>query len=351
MASRRVGRPQFDKLPTATGGIARAAYARAMQARLDLDVLLKQSGLTSRQIQNAYLRIDVKQQIRFLNLVASMLPDEMLGFRLGQEFDLRELGLLYYVQASSDSLGEALRRLARYSALSNEGVQIRYLGDKRLLVRFEYVGVARREDRHQIEFFVTALVRICRHLTGRRLLPIGVKLVHRRAETSSEFKAFFGCDVRFGRNIDEVVYPGSAKGLPSVNADPYLNVLLEKYCNDALAKRRTLAKSWRLSVENAIAPLLPHGRADISSVAEQLGVSRRTLARRLAAEGLTFAGALDALRFDLAKRYLQEPRLPISQIAWLLGYGATSAFDHAFKRWSGQAPRKMRICVPNKGEA
>ena len=108
-------------------------------------------------------------------------------------------------------------------------------------------------------------------------------------------------------------------------------------------KRRTLSKSWRLSVENAIAPLLPHGRAGIGAVAEQLGVSRRTLARRLAAEGLTFARALDALRFDLAKRYLQEPRLPISQIAWLLGYGATSAFDHAFERWSGQAPRKMRV--------
>ena len=81
MANLRVSRAQFNKLPTATGGIARAAYARAMQARLDLDLLLKQAGLTSRQIRNTYLRIDVKKQIRFLNLVANMLSDETLGFR------------------------------------------------------------------------------------------------------------------------------------------------------------------------------------------------------------------------------------------------------------------------------
>ena len=68
-------------------------------------------------------------------------------------------------------------------------------------------------------------------------------------------------------------------------------------------------------------------------------MSRRTLARRLAAEGLTFRKVLDDLRFDLTKRYLREEDLPISEIAWLLGYRETSALSHAFKRWTGRTPK------------
>lgn len=112
------------------------------------------------------------------------------------------------------------------------------------------------------------------------------------------------------------------------------------YCEEALAKRRKKSATWRLRVENSIAPLLPHGEAKIEQIAARLGVSQRTLARRLASERLTFLRILDDLRCDLAKRYLQERELPISEITWLLGYKEPSAFTHAFKRWTGSAPKR-----------
>jgi AraC-like DNA-binding protein len=95
-------------------------------------------------------------------------------------------------------------------------------------------------------------------------------------------------------------------------------------------------------LENAIVPLLPHGKARADEVAGRLGLSPRTLARRLASEGLTFEGILSELRADLAKRYLRDEALAISQIAWLLGYKEVSAFTHAFKRWTGKTPREAR---------
>jgi AraC-like DNA-binding protein len=69
-------------------------------------------------------------------------------------------------------------------------------------------------------------------------------------------------------------------------------------------------------------------------------VSRRTLARRLADENLTFRKVLDNLRFDLAKRYFREQDLPASEVAWLLGYREASTLNHAFKRWTGSAPKQ-----------
>src|SRR5262249_31784735 len=78
-------------------------------------------------------------------------------------------------------------------------------------------------------------------------------------------------------------------------------------------------------------------------IASRLGLSLRTLERRLAAEQLTFSTVLDRLRADLARRYLQDEDLPISKIAWLLGYTEVSAFNHAYKRWTGRTPREGRV--------
>ena len=78
-------------------------------------------------------------------------------------------------------------------------------------------------------------------------------------------------------------------------------------------------------------------------IARRLGMSKRTLARRVSSEGLTFAGILADLRVDLARRHLTDEDLAISQIAWLLGYQEVSAFTHAFKRQTGKAPSEVRL--------
>jgi len=97
------------------------------------------------------------------------------------------------------------------------------------------------------------------------------------------------------------------------------------------------------SIENAISSFLPHGKACVEDVARALGMSQRTLARRLSAEGLTFSRVLDAMRTDLADHYLRDATLSVSQVAWLLGFQEVSAFTFAFKRWTGQTPSQFRL--------
>ena len=88
--------------------------------------------------------------------------------------------------------------------------------------------------------------------------------------------------------------------------------------------------------------MLPHGRARTAEVARRLGMSLRTLSRKLHDEGATYAEILDELRAALAMRYLRESELPVSEIAWLLGYMEISSLTHAFKRWTGMTPRQFR---------
>lgn len=333
---------RLGALPTATGGIARLAYARAQEAGVELGPLLKKAGLTDRQIKDSDVRLNVHHQIQFLNLVAHALHDELLGFHLAQVPDLRELGLIYYVAASSETLGDALQRTARYSSIDNEGVALKYLEGANLTIAFEYVGVARHLDRHQIEFFITVLIRLCRQLTGLRLVPSGVRLTHRRSTERAELAEYFGGDIHFGARVDDVVFPGIVHDTLIASADPYLNKLLVANCEEALSRRPRKRGPFRSAVENAIVPLLPHGKARASEIAKRLGLSQRTAARRLAPEGVTFSEVLERLRADLARQYLADPGLSISRIAWLLGYQEISAFTHAFKRWTGQTPRGAR---------
>src|SRR5689334_16109661 len=108
----------FGALPNATGTLTRLAYEHAKANGLDPRPLLKQANLTFHQIKNTNLRLSVCDQIRFLDLVATALQDDLLGFHLAQPPDLRQLGFLYYVSASSDLLGDALLRLARYASIA-----------------------------------------------------------------------------------------------------------------------------------------------------------------------------------------------------------------------------------------
>ena len=329
-------------MPGAAGGVTRLAYARARQAGIDLAPLLREAGLREKQVEDVDARLGVRSQITFLNLVAEALPDELLGFHLAQTPDLRELGLLYYAAASSNLLGDALNRAARYVRLVNEGVAMVYSEGSDVAIRFNYVGIARHSDRHQIEFVVMTIVRLCRHLAGRRLEPVRVKFIHRRSGDTSEIDAFLGCAVEFGADVDELVFPAAIIRVPVAGADPYLNRLLVAQLDDAVSRRPSTQDTFRLSVENAIAPLLPHGQARADEISRRFGMSRRTFARRLASEGVTFSGVVENLRSDLAGQHLKNHDLSISQIAWLLGYQEVSAFTHAFKRWTGRTPREFR---------
>jgi AraC-like DNA-binding protein len=333
---------RLGAIPTATGALARLAYTRAREAGLEPNPLLKKAGLTHQQIKDCNARVTVRRQIQFLNLVANDLHDRFLGFHLAQMFDLREAGYLYYVPASSENLGDALQRIARFSSIANEGLSLKYLENQDIRFVFDYVGVARHLDRHQIEFFMTLLVRLCRHVTGLHLRPTSVRFTHRRGNESSELAAYFGGELDFAASVDELDFSGTVKDLKVVSADPFLNKLLVAHCEEALSQRPRNGGSFRSAVQNAIVPLLPHGEARASVIAKKLGLSQRTMARRLSLEDLTFSDVLDSLRGDLAREYLADPGLSISRIAWLLGYQEVSAFTHAFKRWTGTTPRQAR---------
>jgi AraC-like DNA-binding protein len=333
---------ELPSIPMARGGLTRLAIARLKSAGVPLVPLLRRVGLTPELIADPEERLSVRSQITLLDEAAIALKDDCIGFTLARDFDPREIGLLYYVMASSQTLGDALKRVARYSKITNEALVFGYQEGNRLILNLSYSGVPRHTDRHQIEFCLFAALRICRMLTGQNLVPQHFSISHYRSEGTSEMTRFVGTKVEFGADADEFALNVDARGLPLTHADTYLNDLLLKYCEAALADRRDDMSGLRARVKNAISSVLPHGRVLVEDVARSLGMSKRTLARRLSDEGLNFTEILQQLRHDLAVRYLDDRKLHVSKIAWLLGFHEVSAFTHAFKRWTGKTPSQVR---------
>lgn len=305
--------------------------------------LLKDVGLAEEMLADRYPRVPVQGQVALLDRAATALRDDYLGFTLAQDFEPRTLGLLFYVMASSQTLGDALQRIARYSSITNEALVFSVGTARELRIGLTYAGLPRYSDRHQLEFCIFGTIRLCRILTGTRLVPQRVLIAHHRSGDTSAMSRFAGTTVEFGADFDAIILSADTRTRPLVNADPYLNDLMLDDCEAALAPRATNASPLRVNVENAIAPLLPHGKVRADVIARQLGMSERTFMRRLADEGLSFSEILQQMRRDLAVRYLSHGDLHVSKIAWLLGFQDVSAFSHAFKHWTGLAPSQMRL--------
>jgi AraC-like DNA-binding protein len=96
------------------------------------------------------------------------------------------------------------------------------------------------------------------------------------------------------------------------------------------------------SVRRAIVATLPSGTPSLPDVARSLGLSERTLRRRLAVERTSFQDLLEGFRSSLAGRYLERKDLALAEIAFLLGFSEPSPFYRAFRRWFGQSPERYR---------
>jgi AraC-like DNA-binding protein len=172
-----------------------------------------------------------------------------------------------------------------------------------------------------------------------------VGFIHHEVAAAAEMERYFACSISFGAAGDRISFDPQEADMPVVTEDPYLNKFMVTYYDEIAALRQWRHNPLRTRVENAISPRLPHGTASVAAIANDLGMSTRTLSRRLADESLTFSAILDELRAGLAEKYLQNNDLSISQIAWLLGYTEVSSFAHAFQRWTGQSPTDTRRAI------
>ena len=346
----------WQGLPTAMGFAAKRAIDALRRRNVATARVLCDAGISERDLAASgplHHRISAAGQSRLLDSAAEAIEDTAFGLHLAEQTDPRDAGIIFYAMSAAKNLGEALALLDRYSRIANEAVRMKLTATPEgLVVEIGFFGLPRPLGGQGAKFLMAVILRALRELAGRNIRPIRAAFAHPRNADLPEFARFFGCPVEFGRTVDEGVasdlleFSNAAVAAPLLTIDPKLLKALEPFCDMAAKERRTASDTLRAAVEKEMEKLLPHGKAQIRTVATALGMSARTLSRRLAVEGTTYKEVVDQLRRSLALQYLKKPGMSLSQIAWLLGYERSTSFNHAFRRWTGHSPTVARKRKP-----
>jgi len=278
-----------------------------------------------------------------MDAAAEAAADPFLGVHLAESLPRGPLGLLEFASTSAPTLGEGLRRIGRYTALVNEAVEIT-LGEAHGEARLEQriAGEPACLGRHTNEFFIAFVLLQARRATGDPCVPMRVWFAHRRPDDVGVLAESVGTTrLEFGCECNGFALPRALLDLPLLGSDPALLQWLDDQA-EAVLQERASAGDFQGRLRAVLRAHLAAGTPTIARVGRELGMSPRTLQRRLAEEHTTFHAVVEAVRADLALYYLRDGSHRLSQIANLCGYSELSAFLRAFKRWTGHTPAELR---------
>lgn len=281
--------------------------------------------------------------VNFFERAAALTKNDNLGFQIGKEQDIRRAGLICYVGLAAPTVGGFLANFTRYSRVSSPALEIdmsRLLGDG--IIEWEYAISPGLQRRQYVEFSAASLLHTVRHFSENTLTPRVVRFQHNRRHQIDEIEAYFGCKIEFGAARNGYEFAAKDLELPLTSADEQLLSVLQGYGDQVLAEMARQMPGLVIEVERAIADQLGAGSVTLETVAGGMGMSPRTLSRKLAAEGTSFFRLLEELRKSLSKSYLRDSNLVLAEIAFLLGYSGLSSFNDAFKRWTGHSPGQFR---------
>lgn len=327
----------------ATSRTVHTAWARHIAQLLEArgkpsGLILKGLGLDPVKLAAGGGHVPFVRQAALFEAAASHLGDSSFGLHFGSGVAPLDPEVLGYAGTGARSLEEGLGALLAYLRTSRDGLLAKLaLDGERAFLTVQIADPQTPSQRQIQEFGPVLLMSYLRLLAGCCVTPAWVGFRSNRTEGLDGFERFFGCPVSFGRPKSLIVLQRKTLALPAKPPDARLLQILWAYC-EGLLDRRDGGASLAAQVAYLAASRL-HGGAPTSQLsARALGLSERTMARRLSGLGTSYGQVLEEVRLKLALRFLEDPKVRSSQIAFLLGYAEPSAFNHAFRRWTGRSP-------------
>jgi len=259
-------------------------------------------------------------------------------------------GVLSWMAITSTDLQVALEKVIRFYRLwTNSSWWELDHGDPGVGLAFVQPGESRLGPRCDREFSLAEMTSAIRYMAARPCwVPLEVRFAHPPPESRMQcHQAFFRCHLRFDFPRNELVLRASDLRLAMMRADRLLAQFFEQHSGDLL-QRVEDAPDDIVAVKRMIREQLRSHVPSLQDVAQQLGISSRTLRRRLGEQGRTFKDLIDEARSELACQYLEQSRHTIQEISHLLGFSEPSAFHRAFKRWTRESPRRFRARVQHR---
>lgn len=333
--------------PFVIAAITQGFLISGMRAGIDPRDILKRVGLGLEVFEDLDSLIPYEKQVEVTRVVLSHKPHLNSSLQVGKHFVPQRFSLLGRVLQHGATFEQALIDFSRFQHLTNnlvthsvsrvpEGVRVTVETHPTVRAHPDWPAIPAMHEAP-----LTVPLAMGRHLTGVRLRPLRVSFRHRPLGDRSEHEEFFGAPVRFGMAADEMVFDRETLDVPLLTTDSLkykrsLDLVLAHV--EPTANLQTVGATLRQRLLQSLHEATP----GIDIVARGMGMSTRTLQRRLAVEGTRFEDVLDQARRELVLPHLRDPAISISELAGLVGFTEPSPFFRAFRRWFACTPRQWR---------
>lgn len=332
----------FPRAASGTGLLVDHAVEHGMTAT----AALRGTGLVEADLADPGREVTAAQELRVVrNLLAGLPPEHgrAAGVRVGARYHASTFGIFGYALMSSPTVLDAVNVALRFIDLSHTfTIPVPTLEGDQVVVELRDDGIPADVRRFVVERDLAAM-----HTVLDDLLPGGVPFTSARLALEgpadgdgSSYDEVLGLVPAFGAEGHGFSFAAAYLERPLPQGNPRTVAVCEAMCRDVVSARRArsgLTQHVRVLVTQRVA----HG-ATLPAVASDLGLSERTLRRRLAEEGTSFQALLDEVRDSLAGEMLATGRMPVEDVALRLGYAEASSFIHAFKRWRGTTPTRFQ---------
>ena len=298
------------------------------RAELSLDLLNRESS-----------RLSVSEYFRMVRAAEDLAQDPLLPLRLGQAASPEGFSPPIFAALCSSNLSIAVQRIAAHKRLIAP-MHLRYSEtDQGLDVAWEWDDPTIRSPRLLMAMELVFMTQLARIATRENIQPTQVACPV-ALEPAEDYRAFFGVTPVVAPRLS-LTFTVEDAHLPFLTASETLWQTFEPELRRRVSKLEAQAL-MSVRTSSMLLECLPGGEATLQGTARRLGVSGRTLQRRLAEEGLSFRQVVQATRERLARHYLVNTHLSYGEVAFLIGFDEPSSFFRAFRDWTGRTPESVR---------
>lgn len=309
----------------------------------DIDSIFGNTGVSPAMAGSPTLPIKLACFCRIFEEAARQTGDGNFGLWFGNQFRPHDLGLWGYLAVSSPTLGVALRNIIDTFPFHQQHSLLRLAprNDGLLMLQYQIRAPGIVERRQDADLSLGMFLNIFRECLGRGWTPEAVYFEHPRPLDAEQHEAAFGAPACFSQPANALVFRPDVLKQPMPRRDPKMMAMM-RACLEALGSKADDFEPLTDRVRMAVRTRLPDGWPSLEAISEDLRLPPAGIQRELARIGLTYKGLVQAVRRELALSYLRQRHLPLSEIAFLLGYSELSAFSRAMRRWTGRSPKSVR---------
>ncbi|AVA21812.1 MULTISPECIES: AraC family transcriptional regulator [unclassified Rhizobium] len=317
------------------------AFWRAVELLgLQPTTVLRQARLPATLHHDPTAIISTAQLFRIWRAIEALSGDAGFGIKMVRETSTATHKLAFLAASYAESYRDGIARLVRFKLLCSPDELLCDEKNGRAVLTIEWPPDTEPEPALAVDASFAMLIELGRRGTGQALSPVGIEF-ERAGPSTDLHDAFFGCPIRFEASKNRLILASADLDRRFIDHNPELLHMLTPALSEAMRDLES-GSSFVDQVKSVLKRAMASGRPEVDDVARDMGMSKRTLQRRITAEGMTFRSLLDEARHELGIQLLADPTIRVEEVAWFLGYRDTNSFYRAFKAWTGMTPMRWR---------